>query len=193
MSNINEIMHGIDEEKELNGHQHKLIFSIYGNIKETDLITGEVADLLTNLQSVIHSIDYDYQYEYVYFTRFERNDILRFRYPSEQQYISETVTIADKPVGVAVDSFNSDVYLTEYGTGKLYRCASDGSNKKLILQDDPLYALTLDTSNRWMYYSTYTTSGKIRKSRLNGTEKQTIVNSSHRIYGLSIGELSRKS
>lgn len=60
------------------GQQHKLIFSTYGNIKETDLITGKVADLLTNLKSVIHSIDYDYTYEYVYFTRFERNDILRY-------------------------------------------------------------------------------------------------------------------
>ncbi|XP_052081046.1 low-density lipoprotein receptor-related protein 6-like [Mytilus californianus] len=169
------------------GHQHKIIFSTNGKIKETDLITGKVADLLTNLQSVIHSIDYDYKYEYVYFTRFEQNDILRFRYPSEQPYISETVTMADKPVGVAVDPLSSHVYLTEYGTGKLYRCNLDGSNKINILKDDPLYALTLDLSHRLMYYSTYLTGdGKIKRARLNGTEKQTIIHSSHRIYGMSI-------
>ncbi|CAG2241716.1 VLDLR [Mytilus edulis] len=120
---------------------------------------------------------------------FERNDILRFRYPSEQPYVSETVTKADKPVGVAIDQLYSHVYLTEYGTGKLYRCNLDGSNKIVVLQDDPLYAITLDNSNRWMYYSTYTTNGNIKKARLNGTEKQTIINSPHRIYDATGNQL----
>lgn len=62
--------------------------------------------------------------------------IFRFQYPSERPYISETVTTANKPVGVAIYLLNSYVYLTEYITGKLYRCALYGSNEINILQDD---------------------------------------------------------
>ncbi|CAC5365944.1 unnamed protein product [Mytilus coruscus] len=113
-------------------------------------------------------------------------NIYRFQYPSKQAYISEYVISADKPIGIAIDPLYDKVYWTEYTTGKLYGCNLNGSNKSLILHDDPLYALTLDYQNRWLYYSTTYPKKirRIRRCRLDGTEIQTVID--EEATGLSI-------
>lgn len=61
----------------ISGLQNKIIFSTLSNIKEKNLITGEVSYLITDLQSNIFSMDYDYKIGYIYIPRFNKNDILR--------------------------------------------------------------------------------------------------------------------
>ncbi|XP_076088988.1 low-density lipoprotein receptor-like [Mytilus galloprovincialis] len=169
------------------GLQNNIIFTTYGTVKEINLNTGNVSDLLTNLWAYIHSIHYDYTHRYMYFARVQRDDILRFRYPSEQDYNYETVILTPDPISVAVDSVHNHVYWTEIYAGKLYRCNVDGSNKQLVLQEDQLYALILDQKNRWLYYSTDGASRAIKRSRFNGTDIQTLVQTHPEyVYGLSI-------
>ncbi|XP_052081035.1 low-density lipoprotein receptor-related protein 1B-like [Mytilus californianus] len=170
------------------GLQNKIIFSIYGKIKEFNMKTGNVSEILIDQQSYIHCFDYDSNNEYIYFPRADKNDILRFRYPSEQVYMTETVTQARRPIGVAIDPVGNHVYWTErMAPEELKRCNFDGSNNTSILQNGQLYALTLDYRNRWLYYSIYPTNSAIRRSRLNGTETQTVVNvSTEQVTGLSI-------
>ncbi|CAC5408638.1 VLDLR [Mytilus coruscus] len=178
----------------IQGVESKLIFSTTSKIKEINLENGEVSDILTDVESNVHSMDYDYTNGYIYFSRNDKNDISRFRYPSDQPYNYEIVILADRPIGVAVDPFCNHVYWTERYTGNLYRCDVDGSNKEFILQDGQLYALALDHLNRWLYYSTYDINNRsIRRSRLDGNETRTIFNvHPERVTGLSIGSNDRE-
>ncbi|XP_052081028.1 low-density lipoprotein receptor-like isoform X1 [Mytilus californianus] len=170
------------------GVQFKLIVSTRGKITEVNLQTKAVTHLLTNLGSEINSMDYDYKNGYIYFPRYSKNDILRFRYPSNYTYQTENVTIANNPIGIAIDPLYNHVYWIERYTGKLYQCNMDGSNQFLILQDDPMFALTLDIANRWVYYSIIdTTNNVIRRARLNGTEIKTFTDvHTQTVSGLSI-------
>lgn len=154
------------------GLQNKIIYSIHGSIKEINLLNGEVSTLVSNLQSNIYSLDYDYKTGYVFFPRHNKDDILRFRYPSDTAYSTELVTSAREPIALVIDPLLNHVYWTEIYQQKIYRCNFDGTNKNLILQDDQLYAITLDYVNSWLYYSTKT--NKIRRSRLNGADKHTL-------------------
>ncbi|XP_052103387.1 low-density lipoprotein receptor-related protein 5-like [Mytilus californianus] len=133
-------------------------------------------------------MDYDYKNGYIYFPRYSKNDILRFRYPSNYTYQTENVTMANNPIGIAIDPLYNHVYWIERYTGKLYQCNMDGSNQLLILQDDPMFALTLDIANRWVYYSIIdTTNNVIRRARLNGTEIKTFTDvHTQTVSGLSI-------
>ncbi|CAC5362614.1 LRP8 [Mytilus coruscus] len=176
------------------GLQNKIIFSAVNNIKEKNLITGEVSYLITNLQSDIFCIDYDYNTGYLYIPRFNKHDILRLRYPSEKTYNIENVTMTNSPVNLAIDTLYKHVYWSEYNNGNLLRCNLDGSNKSFILHDSIgyMYALTLDIQNRWLYYSTVSLSYSIRlrRARLDGTEIQTLIESAvspmDRVIALSI-------
>ncbi|VDI83630.1 Hypothetical predicted protein [Mytilus galloprovincialis] len=170
------------------GVQFKLIVSTLGKVTEVNLQTRAVTHLLTNLESEIDSMDYDYKNGYIYFPRYSKNDILRFRYPSNYAYQIENVTMANNPIGIAIDPLYSHLYWIERYTGKLYQCNMDGSNQLLILQDYPMFALTLDVINRWIYYSIIDTSHNvIRRARINGTEKQTFTDvHTQTVSGLSI-------
>ncbi|XP_076087726.1 vitellogenin receptor-like [Mytilus galloprovincialis] len=147
------------------GLPNMIILTGYNYIKVINLDTGDASYLLTDLQSDIYSIEYDYKNMYIYFPRFDKNDILRFRYPSEKVYNLETVTAADKPTGLAIDPVNNHLYWTEQFKGNLYRSNLDGSDKTLILQDDIIFALTIDFKERWLYYSTLGTNKTISRSR----------------------------
>lgn len=57
------------------------------------------------------------------------------------------MTSADGPIDVAVDSFYNHIYWTERYTGRLNRCNLDGLNKSVILKEDALFALVLDSRN----------------------------------------------
>ncbi|XP_063412672.1 uncharacterized protein LOC134695372 [Mytilus trossulus] len=141
------------------GLQNKIIFSIHGSIKERNLLNGEVSTLLSNLQSNIYSLDYDYKTGYVFFPRHNKDDILRFRYPSDTAYSTIPVAAAREPIALVIDPLLNQVYWTEIYQQKIYRCNYDGTNKILILQDDQLYAITLDFVNR------YTLTAKLSFSR----------------------------
>lgn len=87
----------------------------------------------------------------------------RFSYPSQHAYSSEIVTAANKPIGVAVDSFYNHIYWTEKYTGRLKRCNLDGSDKSIILETDPLFSLLLDSRNGFVsIYFTITQKGITR-------------------------------
>ncbi|XP_063412153.1 low-density lipoprotein receptor-related protein 5-like [Mytilus edulis] len=148
-----------------------------GRIYEYNLETRTVSYLLTNIQSDVYSITYDYNNGYIYFPRLHKNDIQRFKYPSDQPYTSEFVINASVPIGIAIDPLYDQVYWTEYNAGNIYRCNLDGSGKSRVLNDDPLFALTLDYQNRWLYYSTTLTTPirSIQRSRLDGTEIHTVI------------------
>ncbi|XP_076089409.1 uncharacterized protein LOC143059745 [Mytilus galloprovincialis] len=137
----------------IEGVQFKLIVSTLGKVTEVNMQTRAVTHLLTNLESEIDSMDYDYKNGYIYFPRYSKNDILRFRYPSNYAYQIENVTMANNPIGIAIDPLYSHLYWIERYTGKLYQCNMDGSNQLLILQDYPMFALTLDVINRVEEYS----------------------------------------
>ncbi|XP_052081119.1 low-density lipoprotein receptor-related protein 1-like [Mytilus californianus] len=169
------------------GLQNTLFLSGDNYIKAINMDTGDVTYLLTDLQSNINSIDYDYKNMYIYFPRFDKNDILRFRYPSEELYELETVTVADNPIGLAIDSVGNHVYWTEQSKGNLYRCNLDGSKKTLILQDDTLFALTIDLQEKWLYYSTIGTHKTISRSRMDGSQKHIFMDvKSEKVTGITI-------
>ncbi|CAC5403636.1 unnamed protein product [Mytilus coruscus] len=165
-----------------------IILSGDSNIKVLNMDTGDVSYVLTDLQSNIYSIDYDYRNMYIYFPRFDQNDVLRFRYPSEDVSNLETVTVADKPTGLAIDPVSNHLYWTEQSKGNLYRSNLDWSLKTLILQDDIIFALTIDfRGSKWLYYSTLGTNKTISRSRLDGTEQHTFVDVKvEKVTGISI-------
>ncbi|XP_063412590.1 hemicentin-2-like [Mytilus trossulus] len=169
------------------GLSNMIILTGYSYMKVINLDTGDASYLLTDLQSDIYSIDYDYKNMYIYFPRFDKNDILRFKYPSEKVYNLETVTVADKPTGLAIDPANDHLYWTEQSKGNLYRSNLDGSKKTFILQDDIIFALTIDFKERWLYYSTLGTNKTISRSRLDGSEKHTFIDVKfEKVTGISI-------
>ncbi|XP_076089216.1 low-density lipoprotein receptor-related protein 6-like [Mytilus galloprovincialis] len=167
------------------GLQNKLIYSTENTIKEIDLRSGDVSVLLQNLRSNIYSLDCDYKNGYIYFPRHNLNVISRFRYPSDKSYKEEDVTTAEQPISLVIDPVYEHVYWTERYTGKICRCNFNRLNKACILKEDRLYAITLDHRNRWLYYSTFGTTRKIRKARLNGSENQTVIKSVE-VTGLGI-------
>ncbi|CAC5365943.1 unnamed protein product [Mytilus coruscus] len=167
------------------GLQNKLIYSTQNTIKEINLRSGNVSVLLSNLRSNIYSLDYDYKTEYIYFPRHNLNVISRFRYPAGKPYIVENVITAAEPIALVIDPLDEYVFWTELYTGKICKCNFNGLNKACILQDDKLYAITLDYRSRWLYYTTFGTTRKIRRARLNGSDKQTVINSVE-VTGLGI-------
>ncbi|VDI79591.1 Hypothetical predicted protein [Mytilus galloprovincialis] len=167
------------------GLQNKLIYSTKNTIKEIDLRSGSISVLLANLGSDIYSLDCDYTNGYIYFPRHNLDVISRFRYPADKPYTVNNVTTAAQPISLVIDPLYENVYWTELYTGKICRCNLKGLDKACILQDDRLYAITLDHRNRWLYYSTFGTTRKIRRVRLNGSEKQTIIDSVE-VTGLGI-------
>lgn len=80
------------------------------------------------------------------------NNIFRLRYPSEQTYKYENVTVATYPVGLVVEPLNNHVYWTENYSGKIYRCNFNGSFKVLILQTNNAFALSIDYKNRFVSF-----------------------------------------
>lgn len=60
------------------------------------------------------------------------------------------MTGASEPIGIAIDPLYGHVYWTEYNAGNIYRCSLDGSEKSLVLSEDPLFAITLDYRNRFV-------------------------------------------
>ncbi|XP_063447887.1 low-density lipoprotein receptor-related protein 6-like isoform X1 [Mytilus trossulus] len=159
------------------GFPNKLIFSITSTIKEINLDTEEISDILTDIESNVHSMDYDYTNKYMYFAREDKDDISRFRYPENPGNSYTKVSDADNPISVAIDPVYNHVYWTERNTGKIYRCDFDGTNKREILNDGKVYALALDHKKRWLYYSTNDILNKsIKRSRLDGSDDQTLAN-----------------
>lgn len=59
------------------GLANMIILTGYSYIKVINVDTGDASYLLTDLQSDIYSIEYDYKNMYIYFPRFDKNDILR--------------------------------------------------------------------------------------------------------------------
>ncbi|XP_071150585.1 low-density lipoprotein receptor-like [Mytilus edulis] len=161
--------------------QNKLIYSTKDTIKEIDLRSGNVSVLLQNLKSNIYSLDCDYKNGYIYFPKHDLNVRSRFRYPSDKPYKEEDMTTAAQPISLVVDPVSENVYWTELYTG----WNLNGINKACILQDDNVYAITLDYRNRWLYYSTFGTTRQIKRARLNGSEKHPILESVE-ITGLGI-------
>ncbi|VDI79589.1 Hypothetical predicted protein [Mytilus galloprovincialis] len=174
------------------GLQNKLIYSTKNTIKEIDLRSGSISVLLANLGSDIYSLDCDYTNGYIYFPRHNLDVISRFRYPADKPYTVNNVTTAAQPISLVIDPLYENVYWTELYTGKICRCNLKGLDKACILQDDRLYAITLDHRNRWLYYSTFGTTRKIRRVRLNGSEKQTIIDSVE-VTGLGIDAYKNRS
>lgn len=58
------------------------------------------------------------------------------------------MTTAAQPISLVVDPVSENVYWTELYTGKICRWNLNGINKACILQDDNIYAITLDYRNR---------------------------------------------
>ncbi|CAC5382335.1 unnamed protein product [Mytilus coruscus] len=156
--------------------QEKLLFSTANNIKEIDLDTGVVKELAyQNTES--HSLAYDVKERYVYSSRLGGNAIVRFPYPNDQTVNFEIVVSTNRPYYVAFDSGRSHLYWTEFNPlGKIMRCNSDGSDVTTIVNETSPIALTLDTHNRWIYYSTETSDALLRV-RFDGKEKQILLTS----------------
>ncbi|VDI83632.1 Hypothetical predicted protein [Mytilus galloprovincialis] len=167
------------------GLQNKLIYSTENTIKEIDLRSKSVSVILANLGSNIYSLDCDYKNGYIHFPRHDINVISRFRYPADTPYTVENVTTATQPISLVIDPLYENVYWTELYTGKICKCNFKGLNKACILQDDNIYAITLDQRNRWLYYSTFGTTRKIKRARMNGSEKHSILESVE-VTGLGI-------
>ncbi|CAC5410066.1 LRP2 [Mytilus coruscus] len=168
------------------GRQEKLLFSTVYNIKEIDPYTGVVKEL-AHQSTVSHSIAYDVKERYVYSSRFDENAIVRFPYPNDQTVHFEIVVSTNRPYYVAFDSGNSHLYWTEFNTlGKIMRCNSDGSDVITILNETLPDALTLDTHNRWIYYSTETSDALLRVT-FDGKEKQVVINLTSRLIDIQVG------
>ncbi|VDI53101.1 Hypothetical predicted protein [Mytilus galloprovincialis] len=142
---------------------------------EFDVDTRNVTVLFVHTGSEVNAMDYDYRNRYVYFPRYSRHDIMRFKYPSENR-ILETVIHTQRPVCIAIDSVNGHLYWIKYQEDNtLSRSDLDGTNVHVVstpLRDT--FALRLDLSRRWLYM--VDRSSGISKSRYNLSENKTIVN-----------------
>ncbi|XP_052080321.1 low-density lipoprotein receptor-related protein 1-like [Mytilus californianus] len=170
------------------GRQEKLLFSTSNKMKEIDLDTGVVEEL-ANLSTNVYSIAYDVKERYVYAPRYHENVIYRFPYPNEQTVNFEIVISTNSPSDVTFDSENSHLYWTE--NTDIMRCNSDGSNLTTIVNVPSPLALTLDTHNRWIYYSTQE-SYALHRVTFDLKENQVVVNLTSRAIDIEIDFIEKR-
>ncbi|XP_052081112.1 sortilin-related receptor-like [Mytilus californianus] len=115
-----------------------------------------------------------------------------FLYPNDLTVNFEIVVSTNRPYYVAFDSENSHLYWTELNTlGNIRRCNSDGSDVTTIVNETLPIALTLDTHNRWIYYSTETSDALLRV-RFDGKEKQVVINLTSRLIDIQIDLVDKR-
>ncbi|CAC5416402.1 unnamed protein product [Mytilus coruscus] len=130
-----------------NGQDIKLLFSTHSCVQEIELVTGKVK-FVVNVSSAVYSMAYDYKHEYLFLPEFGSGDIKRLKYPSDLS-LKTIVSAADDPANVAIDTISEHLYWTERVMGgRLARCSYDGNNITIIMNEDNLWAITLDMKNR---------------------------------------------
>ncbi|XP_071150530.1 hemicentin-1-like [Mytilus edulis] len=155
--------------------QNTLLFSTSDDIKELDLDSGNVTVLASGVHYVF-SMDYDYIHGFVYFSRYYKNDILRFNYTFVENITLETVIVTEHyPVGVAIDPVDYHVYWTETfsSSRRIRRCNFDGTNPVVLINEKSPWTISLDLINRWIYFGTVI--GTIGRFEMNGTYQETII------------------
>ncbi|CAG2190430.1 LRP1B [Mytilus edulis] len=158
----------------VSAYQVKLLYSTYTRIIEFDFDTRSVNVLLELGDAYVYAIDYDYQNRYIYFPRYNYNDIVRFAYPSNNTTLQTVVQSLSYPTGIAVDSANDHLYWIDYIRDKLSRCNLDGSNVTVLSTFINPWVIRLDVTNRWMYIVEQSTG--ILKSRFDLSDRRTITN-----------------
>ncbi|CAG2199075.1 unnamed protein product [Mytilus edulis] len=124
------------------------LYSTTTGIIEFDFDTQSATVLLEHGRSYVFAIDYDYQNRYIYFPRYNYNDIVRFAYPSNNTTLQTVVQSLSVPTGIAVDSANHHLYWIEYGPDRLLRCNLDGSNVTVLSTLNDPRVIRLDVTNR---------------------------------------------
>ncbi|CAC5416396.1 unnamed protein product [Mytilus coruscus] len=164
----------------------KIIFQTNGLVKELDLSTGNVI-ILADVSSRVFAMAYDYKYGYIFLPRYELGGILRLHYTSDQSLVT-VVPAAATPVNVVIDPMYDHLYWTErYTGGRIARCNFGGSNMTLITNEIQPWAIMLDLTNRWLYYSIIQPGDRsINRVRLNGSDKQTVSVLPNQILGLEM-------
>ncbi|XP_063399566.1 low-density lipoprotein receptor-related protein 8-like [Mytilus trossulus] len=152
----------------------KLLFSTNSRIMEFDFDTYSATVLLELGSTSVYAIDYDYQNRYIYFPRFNYQDIVRFAYPSKNTTLQTVVQSLSYPSGIAIDSANDHLYWIDYLGGQLSRCNIDGSNVTLLSTVVYPRVIRLEFTNRWMYIVEQSTG--IMKSRFDLSERRAITN-----------------
>lgn len=166
------------------GHTTTLLFSVGNIIKELDLNTGNVT-VLVDIASRVFSMAYDYENKYFYLPRYDKKDIIRLRYPSENVSTLETIVTVTSPLNIAIDQINEHLYWIDSNSiEKIRRCKTDGTNQVTILSEGGIWGLTIDLTNRWIIYSNPNNMKGIYRVRFDGTEKQTVIAYSNQITGL---------
>lgn len=169
--------------------QDKLLFSSAHKIKEINLDTGIVKELV-NLSATVFSISYDVKGRYVYASTYNKNEIVRFPYPNDEIALFEIVVSTTYPYSIAFDSVNRHLYWTEaISSGKIMRCNSDGSHVTTIVPAYNPLALTLDTHNRWIYYSE---GNALHRVTFDGIEKHIVVNLTAKPIGIEIDYVEKR-
>ncbi|VDI77712.1 Hypothetical predicted protein, partial [Mytilus galloprovincialis] len=177
--------------KEKSCRQEKLLFSTANKVKEIDTDTGIVEDLATHT-SIVYSIVYDVKERYVYIPRLHENIIVRFPYPNNKTISFEIVVLTTGPFSVAFDSENSHLFWTETGlSGKIMRCNSDGSDVIPIVNVTSPMALTLDTHNRWIYYSK-AAGHALHRVTFDGKENHVVINLTSRLVDILVDFVSKR-
>ncbi|CAC5377272.1 unnamed protein product [Mytilus coruscus] len=153
----------------------KVLYSANNAIMEFDLDTRTVTKLLEPGSNRVFAMDYDYKHRFIYFPRYDTNDIVRFAYPSSNRTLQTVVQTDPFPSGIAVDSTNEHIYwVVPAGTNTLSRCNLDGSNLTLLTTLSVPYVVRLDVTNRWMYIVKAYIG--VMKLRFDIAEQQMLVN-----------------
>ncbi|XP_063399564.1 low-density lipoprotein receptor-related protein 4-like isoform X2 [Mytilus trossulus] len=150
-----------------------ILYSTYNAIMEFDIDTGNVT-VLVEQSHYVYAMDYDYKNRFIYFPRYNSDDIVRFAYPSKNRTLQRVIQSLPYPSGIAVDSTNDHIYWVAEYAESLLRCNMDGSNEIVLSTPSYPFVIRLDLTNRWMYIVERNIG--ILKSRFDLTEKETIAN-----------------
>ncbi|CAC5414466.1 unnamed protein product [Mytilus coruscus] len=112
---------------------------------------------------------------------------MKFRYPSHNYTLQTICTTGINPGGIALDYVLGHVYFTHDRT-KICKCNLDGSNAVDIHTSLKFpFALGLDVTNGWMYFSENGVPRKMVISRFDLSQRQDIYTQSTVAYSLDLG------
>ncbi|XP_071121805.1 pro-epidermal growth factor-like [Mytilus edulis] len=170
----------------------KVLFANYTSINEIDVKTRIMTVLVNHGENAVFSLDYDYQNKYVYFPRYNLNEIMRFPYPSQNIILQHVVSTSSNPSDVAVDSANDHVYWVNHYGNTVSRCKLDGTNVVVVSNSlsSSTFMIRLDVINRWLYIG-YRNKG-IFKSRFDLTDMSMIANFTSATYCMDIDLIEQR-
>ena len=168
---------------QLNAQQKIFWTSTFFNRVYSGCVEGGNSQVIVDNFTDPYGIEVDENTLDVYFTR---TSVMPGIYKTDLD--GTTVTrikpTANLPIALALDTQNGHLYYSVYNTSQILRVNLDGSNETVIHSNiGSAASIELDLSNNQLYWSTI--SG-IKKSNLDGTGVQTVINTTVSHFDLDL-------